>query len=276
MAKFGPDFWEALRRVRAAGNRPAWSEPMAWVPLSAVESYRAVDRDSDVPAIGGSAETQDEVGRKERSLRKKGHKHAGYFIVDDNEGLMQQGEGHHRSAAQRRLKNAGVRGFDYQPMYLVRGNLSPSKSTHRGSLYLPSRVTMADKNARFGSLESPLAIEELSDSIEYDPKKPGSPDDRAILKALGDKESAKRALGAMAKAGKIFGPAAGMIGLAAGLSDPAEALGMTVDKTGGGLDTRTAKDKRAERAYYAKKQAAAEKRNPMAKYGKHGSARKKK
>lgn len=70
----------------------------------------------------------------------------------------------------------------------------------------------------------------------------------------------------MAKAGKVFGPAAGAIGLVAGLNDPAEALGATVGRAG---DTKwarkqvTPKMRREERRYYADKRARQRAASPL-------------
>lgn len=284
--EWGDGFWEAVRRARTAGNRKypmEWSRPVAWVPLDQVERYRAVDRDVNVPLLGGDELTIEEVDNKEKSLREKGFTGPGFFIFDDNKDLMQQGEGHHRSAAARRLKDAGkygaLTGFGHQPMYVVRGDLNPRESTHYGSLIYPSHATPVDPDARFGGLESPTTIQQLKEAgaIEYDPKKPGSPEDRATVKAMSNKEEAKKYLKAMIKAGRVLGPIGGALGILAG-QDPVEAMAaglLPVEKTGGGLDKRTAKDKKAAKAYYAKKQADAEKKNPLAAYGKRGSKRKK-
>lgn len=254
-----------------------WGGPVSWVPLDQVERYRAVNRDIDVPLLGGDERTIEEVDNKEKSLRKKGFTDPAYLIFDDDKNLMQQGEGHHRSAAARRLKDAGVTGFSHQPMYVVRGELNPRESTHHGSLIYPSDATPVDPDARFGGIENPKTIQELEGAIEYDPEKPGSPEDRAIVKAMGNKEAAKKHLKSMIKAGRVLGPIGGALGILAG-QDPVEAMAaglLPVERTGGGLDKRTAKAKKAEKAYYAKKQADAEKKNPMAAYGKRGSKRKK-
>jgi hypothetical protein len=87
-----------------------------------------------------------------------------------------------------------------------------------------------------------------------------------MVKALGNPSAAKRIVEAMARAGRVFGPAAGAVGVIAGLSDPAEALGATVDRAG---DTNWAKKKvtpqmrRQERRYYDEKRKAERARNPL-------------
>lgn len=95
----------------------------------------------------------------------------------------------------------------------------------------------------------------------------------------------KRTLKDAGKKGlKSLGPlswVAGAGALAAGYADPAEALGMTVDKAGESNswarkkmgEKAWKKMLREEKAYYARKQRRREKANPIAAYGRRGSKR---
>ncbi len=287
---FGDSFWEAFRRMRAEVESSKYPNKGQWVPTDEVWNYREYDRtDPEILRTGGSPESMANVEDIADSMKRSGQHFPGVMLYDPDyvgmadEGLygMHLGEGNHRAAAARAL------GRPYYLVEFARSGRTPNKQGRTPS-DVERRATAKpnirpDRSGYVPGAASAKDFEEFSEAIDASTGSTGrgSPDDRAILKALGDKESAKRALGAMAKAGKVFGPAAGMIGLVAGLSDPLEAVGMTVEKTGGDMpDKRTAKEKKAEqkaeRAYYARKQAKAEKRNPMAKYGKRGSARRKK
>lgn len=287
---FGDSFWEAFRRMRAEVESTKYPNRGEWVPTDEVWDYREYDRTApESLRTGGSPESMENVEDIADSMKRSGQHSPGHMLYDPNyvemadEGLygMHLGEGNHRAAAARAL------GRPYYLVEFARSNRTPNVvgRAPRGA----ERRATAKPNIRpdrFGYVPGTASakdFEEFSEAIDASTGR-GSPDDRAILKALGDKESAKRALKSMAKAGKIFGPAAGMIGLAAGLSDPAEALGMTVEKAGESNAWARKKMgkkaynkmKREEAAYYRKKQAALEKRNPLARYGERGSARKKK
>lgn len=293
--QFGPEFWDALRRIQAefnttsrrGGIRTPGIRRIAeavnkkqWVPTEDIWNYREYDRHIDSPYNdGGSAYTVENVDDIAESMKKSGQHTPGMLFYDpDYVDMADEGffgahlaEGNHRVAAARKLG---------RPYYLVEAHRSSRKPNAQGGK--PEGVLRGvfakenlrpDRSGYVPGMARPSDFEEFAGAMDAGDKT-GSPDDRAVVKAMGNKSSAKKALKAMVKAGKVLGPAAGMVGLIAGMSDPAEALGMTVDTTGGGLDTRTAKDKKAEKAYYAKKQAAAEKINPMAAYGTRGSKRK--
>ena len=281
--QFGPEFWDALRRIQSevrTSRRPNISVGGAqrqtqWVPTEDIWNYREYDRHIDSPHgwAGGSSETVENVNDIAESMKKHGQHTPGMLFFDpDYADMADEGlygghiaEGNHRAAAAKQLK---------RPYYLVdvfQSSRTPNKEGGKPSGVLRGLSAKPNiKPDRYGYVPSRVRasdFKEFEGAMDAGNKK-GSPDDRAVLKAMGNKSAAKKALKAMVKAGKVLGPAAGMVGLFAGLSDPAEAVGMTVEKTGGGLDKRTAKDKKAERAYYAKKWAKAEKYNPMARYRK--------
>lgn len=276
---FGDSFWEALGRLRAEANTAKYPNKGGWVPTDEVWPYREFDRTNpEVLRTGGSPESVRNVEDIAESMKRTGQHSPGFMLYDPDyvgmadEGLygMHLGEGNHRVAAARALG---------RPYFLVEFQRSGRKPNAQGRVpYGVERRATAkpsvrpNKNKYVPGSASAKDFEEFSEAIDASTGR-GSPEDRAIVKAFGDKESAKKALKAMVKAGKVLGPAAGMVGLLAGLSDPAEALGMTVEKTGGGLpDKRTAKEKKADFAraskYYQKKWAKAEKYNPMARYRK--------
>lgn len=284
--KFGPEFWDALRRLQAEFRNSKYGHmpKTQWVPTEDIWDYREYDRHIDSPYnAGGSAATVANVDDIAESMKKSGQHTPGMLFYDPDyvdmadEGLFgaHLAEGNHRAAAARQLG---------RPYYLVEAHRSSRKPNREGGK--PAGVLRGvrakenlrpDRSGYVPGMARPSDFEEFAGSMDAG-NKIGSPDDRAIVKAMGNKSSAKKALKAMVKAGKVFGPIGGALGILAG-QDPMEAMAaglLPVEKAGGGLDKRTAKDKKAEKAYYAKKQAAAEKRNPMAKYGKRGSAKRKK
>lgn len=282
---FGPSFWDAVRRLRNEKETSKYPSRGYWVPTEDVWPYREYERDVDTNyRWGGGKETIDNVEDLKWSMMDYGQHEPGIMLYDPDavdmgdKGLfgMYLGEGNHRAAAARQLK---------RPYYKV--SFQRSRSTpnvHGGKPPGVQRGAIADKRIRpnehgyVPGMANPDDFEEFKGKGISAKEAIGAPDDRAIVKAMGNVSAAKRILGAMTKAGKVLAPAAGLVGVLAGLQDPAEALGATVDKTEGNEWAKkkmTKKDKAAEKKYYADKQAKAEKVNPMAKYGTHGSARKK-
>lgn len=282
---FGPSFWDAVRRLRAEHRYRKYPAQGFWVPTDDVWPYREYDRHEDTNyRFGGSKDTVENVDDIKQSMRRSGQFQPGLLLYDPDavdmadQGLfgMHLGEGNHRLAAARQLK---------RPYYLVdfqRSSRKPNAEggkppgTHRG--VIAKKTLRPNQFGHVSSLADPDDFEQFAGKGMEAADAVGSPDDRAIVKAMGNKEAAKRILKAMGKAGRVLAPIAGAVGVLAGLQDPAEAMGMTVDKTEGNRwanKQRTAKMKAKEKKYYADKQAKAEKVNPMAKYGTHGSARKK-
>jgi len=290
--QFGPEFWDALRRIqtefntssRRGGIRMANADRKTqWVPTEDIWDYREYDRHIDSPYnAGGSSATVANVDDIAESMKKSGQHHPGWLYFDPdyvdmpNEGFYggHLAEGNHRVAAARQLKRPYYLVDVFQDKRIPNAEGGKPSGVFRGLTakphirpnrhdYIPSQVRASD-------------FEEFEGAMDAGDKT-GSPDDRAIVKAMGNKSSAKRALSAMVKAGKVLGPAAGMVGLIAGMSDPLEALGATVDKAEGNewsAKMLTKEDKARTKKYYADKQAAAERINPMAAYGKRGSKRK--
>lgn len=270
MAEFPPEFWESLRRVRSSGDQRV--RDVLWMPTDDVYPFREYERDSRSRAVGGGRHTRRRVAGLIRALRSEGQREPVSLLWDPqswgnllghNTSLsgMFLGEGNHRLAASRRMG---------RPFILTEIARS---SAYANPEIKPDNVTRTVEwtgkpgpGNYYPSYPDPDDFPEFRGKVIRPNGSVGSPDDRAIVKALGNQAAAKRILGAMTKAGKVFGPAAGAIGLVAGLNDPAEALGATVEKAG---DTRWARKqmtpamKRQERKYYADKRAKQRASNPL-------------
>jgi hypothetical protein len=291
---FSNDFWKALKRIQWEKATTKHPPRGSWVPTEDVWPYREYNRHDDNALIfGGNKDTVENVKALKESIAKSGQFEPGHLVFDPyvadlpEEGLygMHLAEGNHRLAATRALGN---------PHYLAQFSQSERKpnTDHRWHP-LPDgsrppdtkREVIAKENIRpnvhnyIPELAHPSDFEEFAGkSIDTVKGKPGSPADRSIVASLGHSPAAKRLMGAMKVTGKVLGPILAVAGLASGMQDPAEALGATVDKAEGNKWAKkqyTPAVKKAEKKYYAKKQAAAEKVNPMAKYGTYGSAKNK-
>ena len=283
-ASFGPDFWKALKRIQAEKATLRGKPRGSWLPTADVWPYREYNRHEDnLGLFGGSPETVNHVETLKASMDKVGQSDPGHLLYDPyvvekpSEGLygMHLGEGNHRIAAAKALGN---------PHYLVALSESQRKPNyeHGTKAYLPDgsrpggtrRNAIAKKSIRpneydyIPSNAHPSDFEEFAGkSIDPVAGKPGSPSDRSIVSSLGHSSAAKRLLSSMKVAGKVLGPVAGAVGLVAGLSDPMEALGATVDKTEGNKWAKKQKTpamKKSEKKYYSDKRQKAIDSNPIA------------
>lgn len=265
MAEFPAEFWESLGRVKAAPKR--YSHDVYWFPTSDVYDFREYERDSDVSR--GTGYGRERVDELADDLRRRGQQSEAWLLWSpkawgvDSLGTMHLGEGNHRVAALRNRLDA-----PYTLAAIDRSTRTPNIDTPapRGVTRTVEWTGKPRAGGYYPKNPDPNDFPLFKGKAIAPDGKPGAPDDRAIVKALGNQAAAKRILGAMTKAGKVFGPAAGAIGLVAGLNDPAEALGATVEKAG---DTRWARKqmtpamKRQERKYYADKRAKQRASNPL-------------
>lgn len=265
MAEFSPEFWESLRRVKAAPK--SYGHAVYWFPTSDVYDFREYDRDSDFSR--GLMRGRERVDEITDDLRLRGQQSAAWLLWNpkawgvDSLGVMHLGEGNHRVAA---LKNR----LDF-PFTLAAIDRSPripnaDSSPPRGVARTVQWTGKPGPGGYYPKHPDPDEFPDFKGKAIRPDGRPGSPNDRAMVKALGNPSAAKRIVEAMARAGRVFGPAAGAVGVVAGLSDPAEAVGATVDRAG---DTRWARRqvtpamKRAERKYYADKRAKQRAKNPL-------------
>lgn len=269
MAEFPPEFWDSLRRIKKREGRPYYMNGDAvWLPTEDVWRFREFERGSDDPRFGGGQFFQDGVARLEAQLMHEGQREPVTLMWNPRLNSMHLGEGNHRVSAARNI------GQQYVYTMINKSERVPNESWVP-EMPLEKPPGAERSNVWLGTKGAGGYIPTYPDANEFDHFKgkairpgrlAGSPSDRAIVKALGNQSAAKRILGAMTKAGKVFGPAAGAIGLVAGLNDPAEALGATVEKAG---DTRWARKqvtpamKRQERKYYADKRAKQRASNPL-------------
>lgn len=272
---FGPDFWEALRRIQAEAATSKYPNRGWWVPTEDVWPYREFNRHNDNAGLrGGTRETVANVDDIAGSMRQHGQFEPGQLLYDPDyvdmpdKGLygMHLGEGNHRVAAARRLGN---------PHFLVefaRSGRKPNRERVHGIDSTPAgaeRRVQANKSItpnQFGYVPGTAGPD---DFVEFEGKGiradtgRGSPSDRAIVKAMGHKESAGRLLKGMKVAGKVLGPVGAAVAILSGMQDPAEALGATVDKAEGNSWARkqmTPAAKKAEKKYYRDKQARTDKK----------------
>ncbi len=243
-----------------------------WMPTEDIYQFREYDRDSRSNAVGGGRGRRNRVGKLMMALRSEGQREPVSLLWDPqgwgkllghNTSLtsMFLGEGNHRVAASRRL------GRPYVLTEIVRSSAFPNTEVK------PDGVTrnvewmgQPGPGNYYPKFPDPDEFPEFRGKAIRPEGLPGSPDDRAVVKSLGNAGATARILGAMAKAGRVFGPAGAVVGVAAGLSDPAEALGATVGRAG---DTKwarkqvTPKMRREERRYYADKRARQRAANPL-------------
>lgn len=265
MAQFPPEFWDALRRVKAAPKR--YSHDVYWFPTSDVYDFREYERDSAARYLGGGPDTKGRVADLADDIRLRGQQEAAWLswlpdAYGKSVGVIHLAEGNHRVAALRQLD------APYTLAALDRGSRMPNVQKEAPPDVKRGVVWQGDPGPGnyYPKHPDPNQFRDFRGKTMIPDGRPGAPDDRAIVKALGNASAAARILSAMAKAGRVFGPAAGAVGLVAGLNDPAEAVGATVDRAG---DTNWARKKvtpamkRAERKYYADKVAKARARNPL-------------
>lgn len=266
MAAFPPEFWDSLRRVKAAPKR--YSHDVYWFPTSDVYDFREYERDGGAVHLGGGNETRSRVAELADDIRLRGQQEPAWLswlpdAYGKSVGVIHLAEGNHRVAALRNHLD-----MPFTLTALDRGHRRPNVQKDAPSDVKRGVVWQGEPGPGnyYPKHPDPNQFRDFRGKTITPSGLPGSPDDRAIVKALGNEAAAKRILGAMTKAGRVFGPAAGAIGLVAGLNDPAEALGATVDKAG---DTRWAQKKvtpamkRAERKYYADKRAKQRASNPL-------------
>jgi hypothetical protein len=250
-------------------GRPYYmSGEASWLPTEDVWRFREFDRGGDDPRFGGGQFFQDGVARLEAQLRYEGQREPVTLLWNPRLHAMHLGEGNHRVAAARNI------GQKYIYTMVNKSERVPNESW-MPEIPLEKPPGAERSNVWLGTKGAGGYIPTYPDVNDFDHFKgksirpgrlAGSPSDRAIVKALGNRSAAKNLLTAMTKAGKVFGPAAGAIGLVAGLNDPAEALGATVGRAG---DTKwarkqvTPKMRREERRYYADKRARQRAANPL-------------
>lgn len=270
MAEFPPQFWESLRRVRSSEDQRV--RDVFWMPTDDVYPFREYERDSRSRSVGGGRGTRRRVAQLIRTLRSEGQREPVSLLWDPqswgnllghNTSLsgMFLGEGNHRLAASRRLGRPFILTEIARSSAYANPELKPNNVTRTVEWtgkpgpgnYYPSYPNPDDFPVLQGKVIRPNGI-------------PGSPDDRAMVKALGNSSAAKRIVDAMARAGRVFGPAAAAVGVLAGLNDPAEALGATVDRAEGNNWAKkkvTPQMRRQERRYYDEKRKAERARNPL-------------
>lgn len=264
MAEFPPQFWESLRRVKAAPKQ--YSHDVYWFPTSDVYDFREYERDADLSR--GTGYGRERVDELADDLRLRGQQEPAVLswfpdAYGKSFGIVHLSEGNHRVAALRNRLD-----MPYALAALDRSGRMPNlqseapEGVRRGVIWQgqPGPGNYYPKHP------DPNEFRDFRKKTILPSGLPGSPDDRAMVKALGNPSAARRIVDAMARAGRVFGPAAGVVGVIAGLNDPAEALGATVDRAG---DTNWAKKKvtpqmkRQERRYYDQKRKAERARNPL-------------
>lgn len=278
-ASFGPEFWQALRRIQAEAATSKYPNRGWWVPTDDVWPYREFNRHEDnVGYFGGTAETVENTDDLANSMRKHGQFDPGHLLYDPDavdmskQGLygMHLGEGNHRVAAARKLGS---------PHFLVefsRSSRKPNRERKHGADSTPGGVrrgVTAKESILPNQFNYVPGNATPNDFVEFEGKGiradtgRGSPSDRSIVKAMGHVGAAKRLLDGMKTAGKVLGPIAAVVGLASGMQDPAEALGATVDKAEGNNWAEkkyyTPAVKKAEKKYYADKRQKAIDSNPL-------------
>ena len=268
-AAFPQEFWESLRRIRNRQGRSYYmNADAAWLPTEDVWRFREFDRTSGDPRYGGGQFFQDGVSRLEAQLRYEGQREPVTLMWNPRRDTMHLGEGNHRVAAARNIGQKYIYAMVNQSERVPNSSWVPEMPLDKPPGAERSNVWLG-KSGAGGYIPT---YPDVNDFVHFKGRaiRPGrlagSPSDRAIVKALGNPSAAKRLVDAMARAGRVFGPAAGAVGVVAGLSDPAEALGVTVDRAG---DTNWAKRqmtpqmKRRERRYYNQKRKAQRARNPI-------------
>lgn len=263
---FPPEFWDSLRRVKAAPK--TYSHDVYWFPSSDVYDFREYERDSVLHWAGGGVPQQERVSELADDIRMRGQQEAALLRWNPDKlatsvGDIHLAEGNHRVAAIRNHLD-----MPYTLSALDRGARRPN--VHSEAPDGVKRVVVWSGKPGPGGYypmhPDPNQFSDFRGKTILPNGLPGSPDDRAMVKALGNSNVASRILKSMVRAGKVFGPAAGAIGLVAGLNDPAEALGATVDRVEGNKWASkqvTPKMKRDEREYYDAKRAKQRASNPL-------------